>query len=267
MPRVRARAWSEALTTASRVMPAEAWRHALARAAVEATGAAFATVATNQLGTWRLQHETFPRACSPFVDFLDNHIRPRTENTPDEWHQALDRLGPVHAPFEHAHNRPLAEEAGHGLRDLAGARGFIVAFFTDERRRLFGILALGAPDRARSLLDREHGSLRELATVATGTLAGAIDLAQGCGLSLPASFPGLAELSPREREVARLAADGLTSLAIGARLGIREATVSVHLHRIYTKLGIGSRVELALRVHGDRHGRGTLPPTGAPARG
>jgi DNA-binding CsgD family transcriptional regulator len=231
-------------------MPAEEWRSELARRVAEATGAEFATIATNQPGLWQLQHSTFPRAFRPFIDEFDSSIRPRTENTPDEWHRAMARLGPVHAPLDHAHDLALAHEAHQVLWRMTRARGLIVAFLTDERMRLFGVMALGARNGAPLLLDREGGSLRELVSVAAGTLRGAIDLAQACGLSLPASFPGIDELSPREREVARLAADGLTSLAIGARLGIREATVSVHLHRIYAKLGIGSRVQLALLVRG-----------------
>jgi DNA-binding CsgD family transcriptional regulator len=231
-------------------MPAEEWRHDLTRSLVEATGADWATVATNQPGTWRLQRDTHPQACTSFIDHLDSSIRPRTENTPDEWHQAMARLGPVHAPFDNAHNRPLAEEALEALRRLSGARGFVVAFFADQQRGLLGLIALGAPDGALPLLDREGGSLRELTRIATGTLAGAIDMARGCGLTLPGSSSGLDELSPRERQVAQLAADGLGSLAIGAHLGISEATVSVHLRRIYAKLGIGSRVQLALRMRG-----------------
>jgi DNA-binding NarL/FixJ family response regulator len=49
-------------------------------------------------------------------------------------------------------------------------------------------------------------------------------------------------LSPREREVLALAADGLTARQIAGRLGIRETTVSTHLARTYKKLGTGTRI-------------------------
>jgi len=55
----------------------------------------------------------------------------------------------------------------------------------------------------------------------------------------------LQALTPREIEVSRLAAAGYRSRDIGARLGISPGTVKLHLHSIYSKLDISSRVELA----------------------
>lgn len=54
-------------------------------------------------------------------------------------------------------------------------------------------------------------------------------------------------LTEREREVLSVAAEGLTAREIGARLGVRERTVTTHLGRIYGKLGVGTRVA-AIRV-------------------
>jgi DNA-binding CsgD family transcriptional regulator len=53
----------------------------------------------------------------------------------------------------------------------------------------------------------------------------------------------LSLLSWREHEVLGLAADGLRSREIAARLGISEATVKTHLHHVYRKLGVSNRVE------------------------
>ena len=47
-----------------------------------------------------------------------------------------------------------------------------------------------------------------------------------------------ARLSPREREVLQLVAEGYTSAEIGARLGISPKTVEVHRGHISAKLGI-----------------------------
>jgi DNA-binding NarL/FixJ family response regulator len=59
-------------------------------------------------------------------------------------------------------------------------------------------------------------------------------------------------LTRRERELAEHVADGLRNAEIGTRLGISEGTVKIHLNRIYRKLGLPSRVALALylREHG-----------------
>lgn len=54
-------------------------------------------------------------------------------------------------------------------------------------------------------------------------------------------------LTEREREVLKVAAEGLTAREIGERLGVRERTVTTHLGRIYTKLGVGTRIA-AIRV-------------------
>jgi len=52
-------------------------------------------------------------------------------------------------------------------------------------------------------------------------------------------------LSPQELQVAQLAASGLSNREIGDRLFLSHRTVGAHLYRIYPKLGIASRSELA----------------------
>jgi DNA-binding NarL/FixJ family response regulator len=72
-------------------------------------------------------------------------------------------------------------------------------------------------------------------------------LAAGCP---GACISGLAALdvpalTPRERGVAELAAGGLPSAVIADRLTLSTRTVDNHLHRVYAKLGIRGRHELA----------------------
>lgn len=55
---------------------------------------------------------------------------------------------------------------------------------------------------------------------------------------------GIEALTPREHELARLAAQGLTNVEIAERLFITRKTVETHLSTIYRKLEIGSRGEL-----------------------
>jgi DNA-binding CsgD family transcriptional regulator len=51
-------------------------------------------------------------------------------------------------------------------------------------------------------------------------------------------------MTPQERQIAELAAAGLTNKEIGGRLFLSHRTVSSHLYRLYPKLGIGSRSAL-----------------------
>ncbi|GLZ53546.1 LuxR family transcriptional regulator [Actinomycetospora sp. NBRC 106378] len=55
----------------------------------------------------------------------------------------------------------------------------------------------------------------------------------------------LAELTPQQREVVRLAAEGLRNREIGQRLFLSPRTVGSHLHHAYPKLGISGRHQLA----------------------
>jgi DNA-binding CsgD family transcriptional regulator len=59
-----------------------------------------------------------------------------------------------------------------------------------------------------------------------------------------------------ERDIAVLAADGLTSREIAARLDVSVRTVDNLLQRVYTKLGVNRRSELASRLGGREIGGG-----------
>jgi DNA-binding NarL/FixJ family response regulator len=53
------------------------------------------------------------------------------------------------------------------------------------------------------------------------------------------------ELTTQERQIAQLANDGLSNPEIGSRLFLSPRTVEWHLRKVFTKLGIRSRRELA----------------------
>ena len=55
-------------------------------------------------------------------------------------------------------------------------------------------------------------------------------------------------LTPRERKLVALVAQGMRNREIAAELGITEGTVKVYLHAIFDKLGVASRTELAIRA-------------------
>lgn len=100
---------------------------------------------------------------------------------------------------------------------------------------------------------------------AVETLMDAIRTVANGDVWLPASLqthmadqlrsPASNALSPREEDVLRHVAIGMRNAEIAETLAISEETVKTHLNRIFRKLGVRDRVELALHV-----ARGTTPP-------
>lgn len=80
----------------------------------------------------------------------------------------------------------------------------------------------------------------------SGTADGsAADVAAADGTSAAPAPDGVTE---REWEVARLVAQGLANQEIGETLFMSVATVKTHLGRLYHKLQVTNRVQLAIRV-------------------
>ena len=59
----------------------------------------------------------------------------------------------------------------------------------------------------------------------------------------------LAALTEREREVAEAVGRGLSNAEISAELYMGVATVKTHVGRLFTKLGVDNRVQVAILVH------------------
>ncbi len=82
--------------------------------------------------------------------------------------------------------------------------------------------------------------------------------AGGLAFAVRPTNAGLARLSPREHDVVRLVADGRTNDEIGSALRIGSKTVEPHLARLFERLGVASRTELAMRAV--REGWLDVPP-------
>jgi predicted ATPase/DNA-binding NarL/FixJ family response regulator len=71
------------------------------------------------------------------------------------------------------------------------------------------------------------------------------------------SKQGATYLTPRESEIARLVADGLSNREIGVRMNVSERTVDTHLQHVLNKLGFRSRTQIAAWQAG-RRGKGDV---------
>lgn len=149
---------------------------------------------------------------------------------------------------------PVAEGAA-GELPLAGwmgDRGW-------EVRMLLTCFHGAESNGAIAFLDRKGGAgfapgladlVRIYSPVAGQTFHAVAETEHRLGPRKRATLGGLTE---RETEVATLAARGATNAEIATALRLSTGTVKTHLHRVYEKLGIGSRTSLALefaRIHG-----------------
>jgi DNA-binding CsgD family transcriptional regulator len=68
---------------------------------------------------------------------------------------------------------------------------------------------------------------------------------------------GLRQLTPRETDVLRRAAEGRTNLQVARELGITVHAVKFHLASVFRKLGVRNRTEAAVAFLTDGHERAT----------
>jgi ATP/maltotriose-dependent transcriptional regulator MalT len=131
-----------------------------------------------------------------------------------------------------AHSHGLAHHDGDRLDDAAG------------RFEELGAMAMAADAAAQAA--REHaragGRLKELESATHAHWrASQCDLRSPATAAIERPLP----ITDREREFATLVAAGLSNRQISDRLNVSARTVEGHLYRIFTKLGINDRDELA----------------------
>ncbi len=165
---------------------------------------------------------------------------------------AADALGLARA---HAPRAVLIDVPGRAALALVPA---LRAVSPDLAIIGFGIgddeLGLACAEAGMTGFVGRDGTLADLAEAVRRALAGEL----GCSpqlaalmcrrLAVLAGRPATTGLSPREREVARLVADGLSNKEIAQELRIGPATVKNHVHNILDKLALRRRSAIAGRL-------------------
>jgi DNA-binding CsgD family transcriptional regulator len=154
----------------------------------------------------------------------------RPELAADRMDALATTVGGRATPLLVRHARAAADEAAEDL--FAVAREFAVLGY-----QLFAAEAAAGAVRI-------FRQARDPRALAASTLMA--DVLARCGvMRTPALMAVQPALTVRERQVAELAAEGVRSREIADRLYLSPRTVENHLQRVYTKLGVNGRVELA----------------------
>ncbi|MFJ9539815.1 LuxR C-terminal-related transcriptional regulator [Streptomyces sp. NPDC101225] len=98
---------------------------------------------------------------------------------------------------------------------------------------------------ARVQLGAAHAMLTDMGAAAFAARAGRELRAVGGSTHKSAARAADACLTAREAQIAGMARDGLTNPEIGTRLFIGARTVQYHLRKVFAKLGVTSRSQLA----------------------
>ncbi len=144
----------------------------------------------------------------------------------------------------------------------SGLRWLAAPGADEQRPAVIVLTSYDYPQYAEAAL-RLGASGFVLKTAPISELLDAIRRAAAGGLAFgvrPGRAGSVARLSERELDVVRLVVDGRSNDEIAARLGIGPKTVESHLRRLFERLDIASRTELATRAL--REGWLEVPPAG-----
>jgi DNA-binding NarL/FixJ family response regulator len=134
------------------------------------------------------------------------------------------------------------------------ARILVLTTFEDDDY-VFGALSAGASgfllkrSRPEQLIDAIHTIAGGEALLAPSVTRTVIDRMARHPRADPATRRRLDELTPRERDVFRLAARGLSNTEIARTLVVEESTVKTHVKRILAKLDLRDRIQIVILAY------------------
>lgn len=199
----------------------------------------FLSYRSEALSRWR---DAFPQAEIHLNFDLGTVIAVSTQERSIIW---------LHLPAE---NTDLAKQIGRVKAMATNCPVVILSNLPSEQEGLLS-LAAGVSGYCNALAVPE--TLRQVATVVEqGGLWVGQDLmkrlfsAMSARMGFSDNGNTLAELSPREAQVAQAVARGATNKEIARALDITERTVKAHLSAVFNKLDVRDRLQLSLLVNG-----------------
>ena len=183
---------------------------------------------------------------------------------------ALGRADEAEAPLRWLEERARVLDRASALGAAARCRGLLAAArresaaahaaferalteharITNPFERARTLLAFGAAQRRSKKKSAARETLGDaLATFETLGAALWANKARAELSSIGGRAPSTGGLTPAEERVAALVAEGHTNREVAALLFVTDHTVEFHLSRIYRKLDVRSRAELARRFH------------------
>jgi DNA-binding CsgD family transcriptional regulator len=177
-----------------------------------------------------------PREQAPIAERLLSEflVRAHREGLDTPW----TLLGGEPDSGDSSANLPLCTE----LLAPAGYAGLLSCVLRSSDGMVAGWLTVFVRSSSDARRAELFPRLTSVARAAEHVIQSSIGIATAVGARFPKISPN--PLSERELEIARLAASGCSDLNIAERLAIAEGTVGRHLHNIYRKLGVSSRIEL-----------------------
>jgi DNA-binding NarL/FixJ family response regulator len=140
-----------------------------------------------------------------------------------------------------------------GDPDLATAVVVLTTFDADEH--VVAALRAGASGFLLKSMPREqlpaavHGAVRGDRLLAPALLRRLLDDVVSRAAPRSTPVPGIEELTPREEEVLRLMARGLSNAELADALVLGEGTVKTHVARVLAKLGVRDRVQAVVAAY------------------
>lgn len=160
----------------------------------------------------------------------------------------LDEANPDVLILDERMPRLSGVEVLRRLRDVGDTRPVVLLTADLSDRKLLDAVELGVEgivlkESAQSLM---IACLDEVVRGGRWLEPSLVQHALDLKLKEGASGNGFSSLSRREAAIVALVAQGLRNREIAGQLGLTEGTVKVYLHRIYEKLGVTNRTELAI---------------------